>query len=57
MYEVFLSYIIYCLQFYFMTVLIPFYPRQICGISLNRVKEFRNNWSKVFESEEDKAIY
>ena len=45
LYEVSLSYFIYCLLFYFMTVLITFF-RQICGIFLTRVKYFRKYWPK-----------
>ena len=51
LYEVFQSYIIYCLLFYFMTILTPFSPRQTCGISLTRGKEFRKYWPKVFDME------
>ena len=53
--EVCLSYIIYCLLFYFLTILTSFpTPRQICDIYLTRRKEFRKYWSQGFESEEDK---
>ena len=55
MYEVFLSEIIYCLHFYFKTILMPFFLRQISGISLARGNEFRNYWPKGFELEEDKV--
>ena len=41
LYEVCLSYIIYCLLFYFKTILTPFFFHQISGISLTRGKEFR----------------
>ena len=54
-YEVCLSKIIYCLLFYFKTILTPFFPRQISGISLTRGKEFRNYWPQGFQSEEYKA--
>ena len=37
-----------------MTILTPFFC-QICGISLTRVKEFRNYLPKGFELEEDKV--
>ena len=53
-YEVCLSYIIHCLLFYFITILTPFFPRQICGISLTKVKEFRKYRPKGFESEKYK---
>ena len=56
-YDVCLSYIIYCLLFYFKTILTPFFPRQISGISLTRGKEFRKYWPQGFESEADKATY
>ena len=36
LYEVCLSYIIYCLLFYFMTILTPFFTLQICGIYITR---------------------
>ena len=42
LYEVCLSYIIYCLLFYIMTILTPFHPIKICGISHTRGKEFMN---------------
>ena len=54
MYEVFLSEIIYCLFFYFKTILIPFF-RQIYGISFTRAKEFINYWTRGFKLEEEKA--
>ena len=49
--------IIYCLIFYFKTILIQFLSRQISGISLTRIKEFRKYWPKGFELEEDKETY
>ena len=55
LYEFCLSYIIYCLLFYFMTILIPFFTYQICGISLTRGNELRKYCPKGFELEEDKA--
>ena len=57
LYEVYLSYIIYCLMFYFMNIIthLPPPPCQICGITLNRGKNFRKYWPKIFELEEDKA--
>ena len=57
LYKVCLSGIIYCLLFYFKTILIPFLSQHLSGISLTRGKEFRGYWTKVFELEEDKAIY
>ena len=56
MYEVCISYIIYCLLFYFKTILTPFFF-QIAGISLTRGKEFRKYWPQGFELEADKATY
>ena len=52
LYEVCLSYIIYCLMFYFIPP-----PRQICGISLVRGKEFSKYWEKGFNSEEGNDTY
>ena len=42
LYEFCLSYIIYFLIYYFMTILTTSPPRQICGISHTRGKEFRD---------------
>ena len=53
--KVCLSYIIYFILFYFMTILTTLFTSQICGIYLIRGKEFRKYWTKGFESEEDKA--
>ena len=50
LYNVCLSYIIYCLIFYIMTILTPFPSRQICSISHTRGKEFRKYWPQGFES-------
>ena len=54
MYDICLSKVIYCLLFYFKTMLTPFFC-QIYGISLTRIKEFRQYWPKEFESEKDTA--
>ena len=43
LYEVFLSYIIYCLLFYIMNIPTPLFC-QICGISHSRGKEFMKYW-------------
>ena len=56
LYEVCLSKIIYCLLFYFNTILISFFC-QISGISITRGKELRRYWTQVFDSEEYKATY
>ena len=53
LYDFLLSYIIYCLLFYIMTILTPFFY-QIFGISHTRGKEFRKYWPQGFKSEEDK---
>ena len=50
-YEVCISYIIYCLLFYFKTILIPSPPCQIYGISLTRRKEFIKYWPEEFDLE------
>ena len=42
LYEVCIYYTFYCLHFYFMTMIIPPFLRQICGISVTRGKEFIN---------------
>ena len=55
MYEVFISEVVYCLLYYFKTILIPFFPCQISGISLTRGKEFIKYWPKVFDLEEEKS--
>ena len=57
LYEVFLSYIIYCLLFYFMAILKPFPPPQIFGIYHTRGKEFRKDWPHGFKSEENTETY
>ena len=55
LYEVCISYIIYCLLFNFKAILIPFFFHHISGIYLTRGKEFINYWPQGFELEEDKS--
>ena len=57
LYEVCISGIIYCLLFYFPTILTSFFPRHISGISLTRGKKSRKYWPQGFESEANKATY
>ena len=57
LYEVCLSGIIYCLIFYFPTILKPFFFRQISGIYLTSGKDFRKYLPQGFESKAYKATY
>ena len=54
LYEVYGSFFMYCLLFYFKIKLTPFSSHQISGISLTRGKQFRRFWTQGFESEADK---
>ena len=57
LYEVYLSYIIYCPLFNFNTILTSFPLHQISGIYLTRGNDFRKYKPQVFESDADKVTY